>query len=324
MRHSTPLALFFGTLALACPPPVYTTVTVWEDEDPTPTPIPTPTTLSTVTTSTTVPVIEQETTVAEAEQTPPPVEVAPPTTTLITVATPATTVEPSESTSAPASDPVPTSGSSTGTSDSGNTGGSSAAVSGEATFYGGNLAGGTCSFTGYTLPSGLFGTAFSGSAWDSASNCGSCVQVTGPNGNSITAMVVDQCPECNSDHLDLFQNAFAELGSISAGIISISYKFVSCGITSPITLQNKSGTSQYWFSMQVVNSNEPVTSLEVSTDGGSTWQATTRRDYNFFENPSGFGTTTVDVRVTSKSGQSIVVSNVSVASDSKATASSNF
>lgn len=63
------------------------------------------------------------------------------------------------------------------------------ATSGKATFYGGNLSGGTCSFTGYTLPSGTFGTAFSGSAWNSAANCGRCVNVKGPNGKTIKAMV---------------------------------------------------------------------------------------------------------------------------------------
>lgn len=76
--------------------------------------------------------------------------------------------------------------------------------------------------------------------------------------------------------------------------------------------------------MQVVNANEPVSRLEVSTDGGSTWKSTTRRDYNFFENPSGFGTATVTVRVTSTSGSTVVVKNVSVASDSQVAASSNF
>lgn len=62
-----------------------------------------------------------------------------------------------------------------------------ASISGTATFYGGNIAGGHCSFSGYTLPSGIFGTAYGGN-WD-ASECGACVSVTGPNGNSIKAMV---------------------------------------------------------------------------------------------------------------------------------------
>ena len=61
--------------------------------------------------------------------------------------------------------------------------------SGQATFYGGNISGGTCSFSTYSLPSGIFGTALSDSNWDDAGNCGACIEVTGPSGNSIKAMV---------------------------------------------------------------------------------------------------------------------------------------
>lgn len=76
--------------------------------------------------------------------------------------------------------------------------------------------------------------------------------------------------------------------------------------------------------MQVMNSNVAISKFEVSTDGGSTWKATTRQPYNFFENASGFGTNTVDVKVTSVNGQSITVKGVSVAASSTKTASSNF
>ncbi|ETS73272.1 hypothetical protein PFICI_14877 [Pestalotiopsis fici W106-1] len=199
------------------------------------------------------------------------------------------------------------------------------AVTGTSTFYGGNLSGGTCSFTTMgSLPSGIYGTAFSGSSWNSAANCGACLDVTGPNGKTIRVMVVDKCPECETGHLDLFQDAFAKIGDISAGKIATSYTPVACGISSAFKLHNKSGTSKYWFSMQVVNHNQPISKLEVSTDGGSTWKSTTRQDYNFFENSSGFGTDTVDVRVTSTNGKSITVKSVSVASDSSVTAGSNF
>ncbi|CAI7603273.1 unnamed protein product [Penicillium glandicola] len=201
---------------------------------------------------------------------------------------------------------------------------SSSGSAGEATFYGGNVAGGTCSFSGYTLPSGLYGTALSLAIWDDAANCGTCVSVTGPNGNSIKAMVVDQCPECESNHLDLFQDAFAELADISLGVIDTTWSFVSCDLDGPLKLKNKEGTSAYWFSMQVVNANEAVTALEVSTDGGSSWQSTTRTYYNFFENSSGFGTSTVDVRITGSSGNTVVVKDVGVDSGSEVTAASNL
>lgn len=89
-------------------------------------------------------------------------------------------------------------------------------------------------------------------------------------------------------------------------------------------LRNKSGTSPYWFSMQVVNAGERVAKLEVSTDGGRSWRGTQRQEYNFFEEPSGFGTGEVDVRVTSASGKTVTVKGVRVASDAQTTASSNF
>ncbi|EFX06552.1 extracellular cellulase [Grosmannia clavigera kw1407] len=259
-------------------------------------------------------------TVVLSSSTSAPVVVVVPTTS--STSTPAAVPTTSSSTSAAAhaaATAASSSSKSTASTDS-----SSVSIVGEATFYGGNVVGGACSLSAYTLPSSLFGTAYSGAVWDNAANCGRCVQVTGPSGSSIKAMIVDECPECAEGHLDLFQNAFAELADISKGVISTSYSFVECGISSPIVLHSKSGTSAYWFSMQVINANEGVAKFEVSTDGGSTWQSTTRSDYNFFENASGFGTSTVDVRITSTSGTTIEVSSVSVASDSQTTASSNF
>ncbi|KAL5597331.1 hypothetical protein FOBRF1_011124 [Fusarium oxysporum] len=200
--------------------------------------------------------------------------------------------------------------------------GDGASVSGSSTFYGGNLAGGNCMFSTYTLPSGILGTAFSGQKWDNSANCGACIEVTGPSG-TIKAMIVDKCPECDPGHLDLFPDAFKAVGGTD-GIVKTSYKFVECGITTPLVLHNKEGTSANWFSIQVVNANEPVKSVQVSTDGGSTWKSTERKDYNFFENPAGFGKTSVDVKVTSSTGKSVVVKNVGVTAGAQYKASSNF
>ena len=61
-------------------------------------------------------------------------------------------------------------------------------LSGQATYYGGNVQGGACSFSTYTLPSGLMGTALSSSNWANSANCGGCVLVN-HGGKSITAMV---------------------------------------------------------------------------------------------------------------------------------------
>ncbi|KAG5750044.1 hypothetical protein H9Q69_001932 [Fusarium xylarioides] len=179
-----------------------------------------------------------------------------------------------------------------------------------------------CSQPALTLPSGILGTAFSGQKWDNAASCGACIEVTGPSG-TIKAMIVDKCPECDPSHLDLFPDAFKAVGGTD-GIVKTSYKFVECGITTPLVLHNKEGTSANWFSIQVVNANEPVKSVQVSTDGGSTWKSTERKDYNFFENPAGFGKTSVDVKVTSSTGKSVVVKSVGVTAGAQYKASSNF
>jgi hypothetical protein len=66
-------------------------------------------------------------------------------------------------------------------------------ITGDSTHYGGNLSGGMCSFSTYSLPPGLYGTAFSGSAWQGSGVCGACMEVTGPSGNTIKAMVGIAC-----------------------------------------------------------------------------------------------------------------------------------
>ncbi|KAJ5673717.1 hypothetical protein N7507_002844 [Penicillium longicatenatum] len=213
---------------------------------------------------------------------------------------------------------------SSSTSSSTSSASSSKETAGTATYYGGNLSGGTCSFSDYTLPSTLFGTALSIDQWDDAANCGACVAVKGPNGKTIKAMIVDQCPSCATNHFDLFEDAFGEIAEISAGVIDIDWEYTSCELDGALKLRNKSGSSQYWFSMQVVNANEPVSALEASTDGGSTWIATTRTSYNYFEYSSGFGTDTVDVRVTGSSGNTVIVENVSCSTTSEIIADSNL
>ena len=70
--------------------------------------------------------------------------------------------------------------------------------SGEATHYGGNLQGGSCGFSTMTsLPAHVYGTATAN--WDTAIHCGQCVSVTGPHGNTITAMVSHDRASKSSD-----------------------------------------------------------------------------------------------------------------------------
>ena len=136
--------------------------------------------------------------------------------------------------------------------------------------------------------------------------------------------IVDQCPGCGPNHLDLFPDAFAVLENPVKGVINVAWDIVPCPITTPIQLHAKHGASQSWFSMQVVNANKAVKSLEVSRDGGNSWFATERQYYNFFEHMGGFGASNVSVKVTSTAGDVLVIKDVPVISDGITTASSNF
>lgn len=74
--------------------------------------------------------------------------------------------------------------------------------------------------------------------------------------------------------------------------------------------------------MQVLNCNQPVTALDVSTDGGKSWQATTRKDYNYFQKAGGgggFGTSSVTVRITCQDGKKVVAPGIGVDGDTEFT-----
>ena len=171
-------------------------------------------------------------------------------------------------------------------------------LSGQATFYGGNVHGGACSFSTYTLPASLKGTALSSSNWDNSGNCGGCVSVH-HGGKSVTAMIVDECPGCGSNHLDLFPDAFADLAPKSEGVIPVSWYYVPCPhIEDPLEIHMKPGVSEYWFSAQVVNGHRRTSKMEISTDHGRSWKGTSRTTYNFFEISSGAGAEQAWIRVT--------------------------
>ncbi|SPO05196.1 related to extracellular cellulase CelA/allergen Asp F7-like, putative [Cephalotrichum gorgonifer] len=191
-----------------------------------------------------------------------------------------------------------------------------AQIRGSATFTGNDHTGGTCSLFNYTLPAGISGTGIGPSNWATGGKCGSCLQVRGPNG-STKVMVVDSCPSCLENRLNLSEDAFVKIADKADGIVDVEFDVVSCGLNSPLIIRNKIGTSRWFFSMQVLNANYPVTDLEVSADDNRTWESTVRQDYNFFEkeDKSGFGKDRVSVRVSCSNGNQVIIPNVSMESE---------
>lgn len=108
--------------------------------------------------------------------------------------------------------------------------------------------------------------------------CGKCILVTGPKGNSIKVRVVDTCPECATGAIDLSTSAFGALADMGAGRISVSWDFVDCSSSaSPAAVQAaseqvqpaNSGTNSAAGSSTTASSQSPTASTAASTSSSS-------------------------------------------------------
>lgn len=141
----------------------------------------------------------------------------------------------------------------------------------------------------------------------------------------MLSQIVDQCPGCGPNHLDLFEDAFVQLAPKSKGIINTDWHYVPCPhVAGPLSIHMKSGVSPYWFSAQVVNGKRRTAKLEVSTNKGKSWQQAKRTEYNFFEITSGVGASSAWIRVTSRSGSKVVVQDVPMQGDAVKKAGKNY
>jgi len=177
---------------------------------------------------------------------------------------------------------------------------SSTPEQGVATYYAAT-GDGACGFG--PSPNDLNVAAMDQPEWNGSAVCGECVAVTGPKG-SVTVRIVDLCPECEPGHLDLSQQAFAQIADVSAGKVSITWKVVPCDVTGNVEYQIKDGSSQYWTAIQVRNSRLPVAKLEWMQSGA--WTDVSRASYNYFVVSSGVGPGSYQVRITSSTGETLV------------------
>lgn len=146
-------------------------------------------------------------------------------------------------------------------------------------------------FVALTTVGGLYGNA----TW-----CGGCVEVQGPLG-SVVARVVDSCPDCGPDHLDMSPQAFEKVARLVDGRVQIRWRFVSCPVEGPISYRMKEGSSQWWTALQVRNHRVPLKRLEWLRQGS--WVEAPRQDYNYFVEAKGMGEGALRVRVISWDNQ---------------------
>lgn len=154
--------------------------------------------------------------------------------------------------------------------------------------------------------------------YDSAGMCGACVEVSRDDGRKVQAMVVDQCPiatnpKCVKGHIDLSKNAFLRIGAEHEGYLGttnggaagkISWRYIPCPTTGPVTFRLKDATNRYWNEIVVEGHAHPIEKVEVEING--TWQTATRQSYNYFLVGDGdMGSAPYHVRATDINGSTV-------------------
>lgn len=195
-----------------------------------------------------------------------------------------------------------------------------AGIDGVATYYNAN-GGGNCSFD----PSAdLMVTAVAAPDWAGSAQCGRCLEVWGPEGR-VVVRVVDQCPECPTNHLDLSAQAFDLIADPLQGIVPISFRTVPCSVTGNVVIKQKDGVNVWWFAVQIRNHRYAIASVELRQTGSVSWQNMARQDYNYFLLTSGTGLLfPAELRITDVHQHQIVETVTSVVPNSETPGTNQF
>lgn len=132
--------------------------------------------------------------------------------------------------------------------------------------------------------------------------CGSCLIVVGPKG-TIKVKVVDRCPGCAGNHIDLSAEAFAKIAEPKAGRVPITYEIAACDVPNKLSYRFKEGSSKFWTAIQVRDHRIPITKVEYLKNG--TYTNMLRSDYNYFIDTKGVGDQPngISLRLTASDGQ---------------------
>jgi expansin (peptidoglycan-binding protein) len=181
---------------------------------------------------------------------------------------------------------------------------------GVATFYQGAQNTGACSFD--RSPDHLT-AAMNWKDYEGSNACGAYVQVRGSSGATITIRITNLCPSpCRVGQLDLDPEAYKLLAPLQTGETPITWKLVSPNISGGIAIRYKTGSSQWWCGIQVINHRNPVARLEVKVASG--WKVLPRAEYNYFLSDQGSGCGG-QIRITDIYGQRLTVGALPIRAD---------
>lgn len=190
---------------------------------------------------------------------------------------------------------------------------------GDATYYTFADGSGACGFP--ATPNDLMVGAMNAPDYGSSDPCGACAHVVGPKGD-VTIRVVDLCPECGKGSIDLSPQAFARIAEIDQGRVPITWQYVPCDVSGPVTYHFKDGSNPFWTAIQMRNLRHAVSKLEFEKDGD--FVAVQRLDYNYFVADSGMGPGPLKLRVTDVHGSALIDDGVALADNADRSGAAQF
>lgn len=118
---------------------------------------------------------------------------------------------------------------------------------------------------------------------DQSGGCGVCLQATylgtgsgaTPPPNSFTALVVDQCPECNAGDLDLADDN-------GDGRWDVNWQAIDCPVGNSKLAYLLQGSNSFYIKVGVRNHRIAVQAVQLKSQLAGTYQTATRTSDNFF------------------------------------------
>ncbi|TQS43514.1 expansin EXLX1 family cellulose-binding protein [Cryptosporangium phraense] len=184
--------------------------------------------------------------------------------------------------------------------------------SGHTTFFDLEASGGSgCSYDG--APADGMYVALALEEFDNGAACGTYLNVTGPNGNTVRVQVIDSCGPCEVGHIDMSEKAFSRLADPDAGDVPVTYRAVANpAVPGPLKFK-MNDVNEYYLAILPINHGNELTSVKVNG------QSLSRQGDGYWVANNGAGGGPFTVTLTDIQGHVTTVSGVDLQSGTQST-----
>jgi expansin len=143
-----------------------------------------------------------------------------------------------------------------------------------------------CSFEDYRPPPPLYAAAVDSSLYAGSGACGACIELSTARGKVVVQAVEHYpvTPEGGRNRISVTGPAMDLLAAAGDSVVQAKWRWVPCPVTGPIRAALKSGSSQFYWEVILLNFTTRLSKLEFRS-GSGTWKEVKRESYNYFRQP---------------------------------------